>query len=167
MFALRFVLLFLTWCAFSGLFDPFHLSLGALASAWVAAISTHITLSQDSVQRPFSRIGVGVGLVGYVLWLLGEVGKANIQVMKLSFAPQLDQKLTPTVVEFRTKLADDFSRFLLAQSITLTPGTVTLRVDGDRFIVHALTKEMAAGVPGDMETRLFKLFGGELEAESD
>ena len=108
-----------------------------------------------------------MGLVGYVLWLLGEVGKANIQVMKLSFAPQLDQKLTPTVVEFRTKLADDFSRFLLAQSITLTPGTVTLRVDGDRFIVHALTKEMAAGVPGDMETRLFKLFGGELEAESD
>lgn len=167
MFALRFVLLFLTWCAFSGLFDPFHLSLGAMASLWVAAVSTHITLSQDSLERPLSRLGQGLGLVGYILWLLGEVFKANIQVMKLSFSSDLDRKLSPQVVEFRTELCDDFSRFLLAHSITLTPGTVTIRVDGDRFIVHALTEEMGASVPGAMEDRLLKLFGGELEVSVD
>lgn len=166
MFGLRFGLLFLTWCAFSGLFDPFHLSLGALSSAWVAAVSTHITLSQTHHNTQHqSRLGLAFGVTGYILWLLGEVLKANIQVMKLSFAPSLESKLTPTVVEFRTSLADDFSRFLLAHSITLTPGTVTIRVDGDRFIVHALTEQMGAGVPGAMEERLLKLFDGEEEAE--
>ena len=98
------------------------------------------------------------GLTGYVVWLLFEILKANLQVMKLSIASSPEKKLSPTVVEFRTNLTSDFSRFLLAHSITLTPGTVTIRVDGDRFIVHALTKGMAEGVPGDMETKLLRIF---------
>lgn len=163
MFALRFSLLFLTWCAFSGLFDLYHLALGAMASAWVAAVSTHIALSQPNRHRPTSRLTVGFGLLGYIVWLLTEIVKANLQVLKLSFAGSVEAEISPTVVEFRTQLADDFSRFLLAHSITLTPGTVTIRVDGDRFIVHALTQKMAASVPGDMETRLLAIFGSEEE----
>ena len=141
------------------------MSLRGVPSFWVAALTTQITLSQDSFQRPGGRLGVTFGLIGYISWLLMEVLKANVQVLKLSFAGNLEERLTPVVVEFRTSLADDFSRFLLAHSITLTPGTVTIRVDGDRFIVHALTEEMGAGVPGDMETRLLKLFGGQDPAE--
>lgn len=167
MFFLRFVLLMLTWCAFSGLFDLYHLLLGALASAWVAAVSTHIALSQPANHRPVSRLELAVGLAGYLVWLMGEIFKANLQVLKLSFATSVEKQISPQVVEFRTCLPDDFSRFMLAHSITLTPGTVTVRVDGDRFIVHALTKEMAAAVPGDMEQRLLKLFGGEAEVEQD
>ena len=167
MFFLRFVLLMLTWCAFSGLFDPYHLFLGALASAWVAAVSTHIALSQPANHRPVSRMELAVGLTGYLIWRMGEILKANLQVLKLSFAASVEKQISPQVVEFRTCLPDDFSRFMLAHSITLTPGTVTVRVDGDRFIVHALTEDMAAGVPGDMERRLLKLFGGETEIEQD
>ena len=165
MFWLRFSLLFMTWCAFSGLFDPFHLGLGAISSAWVAAISNHITLAQPSGGSEKSRIAIAIGLLGYISWLLVEILKANIQVFKLSFASNLETKLSPKVVEFRTDLAGDFSRFLLAHSITLTPGTVTIRVDGDRFIVHALTEEMGNAVPGNMETKLLNLFGGEVEVE--
>jgi multicomponent Na+:H+ antiporter subunit E len=167
MFGLRFVLLFCTWCAFSGLFDPFHLTLGALASAWVAAISTHIALSQPRAARPVGRVQLTLGMIGYIAWLLVEVLKANFQVLKLSFSSRLEEKLTPVVVEFRTLLADDYSRFLLAHSITLTPGTLTVRIDGDRFIVHALTEEMGEAVPGLMETKLLKLFGGETEADCE
>ena len=167
MFFLRFVLLMFTWCAFSGLFDPYHLCLGAIASAWVAAVSTHIALSQPANHRPVSRHELAIGLLGYLSWLMVEILKANLQVLKLSFAPSVEKEISPEVVEFRTCLPDDFSRFMLAHSITLTPGTVTVRVDGDRFIVHALTKEMAAGVPGGMEKRLLKLFGGETEVQAE
>lgn len=169
MFGLRFLLLFATWCAFSGLFDPFHLTLGALSSAWVAALSNQIALSQPGMSRPRGQVSLALGLIGYIAWLLVQVLKANIDVIKLSFAPRVQKVLSPVVVEFRTDLADDFSRFLLAHSITLTPGTVTIRVDGDRFIVHALTEEMGADVPGEMERRLLSLFGGKevLEEEAE
>jgi multicomponent Na+:H+ antiporter subunit E len=165
MFALRFCLLFVTWCAFSGHFDFYHLFLGALASAWVSAVSSHIALSQPNNHRPVSRMELFVGLMGYIVWLMVQVLKANVQVLKLSFAGSVKEQLTPCVVEFRTLLPDDFSRFALAQSITLTPGTVTIRVDGDRFIVHALTEAMSEGVPGEMEERLLKLFGAETVIE--
>ena len=167
MFALRFSLLFLTWCAFSGLFDAFHLSLGVLSCLWVTSVTNQLVLSQTELERPRSTVSLTFGLIGYLAWLLVEVMKANVQVLKLSFSSPLEEKLSPVVVEFRTTLADDFARFLLAHSITLTPGTVTVRVDGDRFIVHALTEEMGAGVPGDMETRLLKLFGGQREMEQE
>ena len=160
MFGLRFGLLFLTWCAFSGLYDIYHLSLGVMASAWVAAISTHIALSQPSQAGPSRRLGLAIGVFFYVAWLLLEVFKANLQVLVLSFSPKVEERISPRIVEFRSLLADDYSRFLLALSITLTPGTVTIRIDGDRFIVHALTEKMAEAVPGSMETRLLKLFGG-------
>ncbi len=160
MFALRFVLLFLTWCAFSGLFDPFHLTLGILASGWVALVSTHIALSQPISRHSKGAVPMLFGLLGYILWLLVEILKANIQVLRLSFASNPRAVLSPVVVEFTTDLSDDFSRFLLAHSITLTPGTVTVRLDGDRYIVHALTQEMGDAVPGEMEERLLKIFGG-------
>lgn len=164
MFALRFGLLFLTWCAFSGLYDAYHLALGVLSSAWVAAVSSQIALTEVS-DRSVGGLSLVFGLVGYIIWLIGEVFKANFQVLKLSFSSDLDQTLTPEIVEFRSRLADDFSRFLLAHSITLTPGTVTVRVDGDWFVVHALTSDMASAVPGEMEERLLKLFGGEEAVE--
>lgn len=165
MFALRFFLLFLTWCAFSGLFDPFHLTLGAVSCLWIASVTNEIFLSQTEIARPRRRLSRFFGLVGYGGWLLVEVIKANVQVFLLAFSSPLEEKLSPALVEFRTALADDFSRFLLAHSITLTPGTVTVRVDGDHFAVHALTEEMAAGVPGEMEARLLRLFGGQEEVE--
>ena len=165
MFALRFVLLFLTWCCFSGLFDPFHLSLGVLSSLWVSAVSTQIALSRSSASSSLGPVALFFGLISYIAWLLVEIFKANLQVMKLSIASSPEDRLSPTVVEFRTRLAGDFSRFLLAHSITLTPGTVTVRVDGDRFIVHALTEQMAEGVPGDMETKLLRLFGDQQEQQ--
>ena len=153
----------MTWCAFSGHFDLYHLFLGALASAWVSAVSSQIALEQPNNHRPVSRMSLVVGLAGYLGWLMVQVFKANIQVLKLSFKASVEDELSPSIVEFRTALPDDFSRFVLAQSITLTPGTVTIRLDGDRFIVHALTKKMADDVPGDMEKRLLVLFGAETQ----
>ena len=50
--------------------------------------------------------------------------------------------MTPTLVTFQSGLKTDFGRFLLANSITLTPGTITVQVEGDTFTVHCLDKSM-------------------------
>ncbi len=158
MFLVRVVLLFVTWCAFSGLFDPFHLTLGVISSVWVAAASSEIALTQkpQSAARVVSQI---FALVGYFVWLIGQVFAANIDVLRISLSSTALNHLSPKVILFRTRLSNEFARFLLAHSITLTPGTVTVRIDGDQFTVHALTEEMAAATPGDMESRLVKIFG--------
>ena len=166
MFGLRFVLLFITWCAFSGLYDVYHLSLGVMSSLWVAAISNQIALSNPAGPDK-GVIRLSFQTVGYLAWLLGQILRANLQVLKLSFSSNLESKLSPKIVEFRTSLNNDFSRFLLAHSITLTPGTVTIRLDGDLYVVHALTEEMAHAVPGEMESRLVKIFGAAQEVPSD
>ena len=63
------------------------------------------------------------------------------------------------MVSFKTTLTSDFAKFVLANSITLTPGTVTVRIKNDEFLVHALTDFTANGVPGDMERRVKHIFG--------
>ncbi len=166
MFTLRFLLLFLMWCAFSGLYDPFHLALGALSCCWVAAVSGGIAPPESPRNRPKRGLKFALGLIGYGFWLVMEVVKAALEVFRLTVTPKLEQTLSPSLMEFRTELADDFSRFLLAHSITLTPGTVTVRVDGDLFLVHSLTEKMASAVPGEMEARLLRLFGGQKDVEA-
>ncbi len=164
MFTLRFVLLFLTWCAFSGLFDALHLGLGVLACLWVSAISSHLSLTETS-RIPTSGRFWQIRLIGYGFWLVLETIKANIMVFRLSLSPKLYEEISPTVIEFRTRLIGEFPRFLLAHSITLTPGGVTIRVDSDRYTVHTVTKEIADSIPGEMEERLLKVFGQNVPPE--
>ena len=69
------------------------------------------------------------------------------------------KSINPQMVKFKTSLTTDLSKFVLANSITLTPGTVTVRIQGDEFLVHALTDYVAEGLPGEMEDRVKKIFG--------
>ena len=70
----------------------------------------------------------------------------------------MNELLSPQMVEFDSKLEKEFSKFILANSITLTPGTVTVRVEGSRFLVHSLTAKLAEGLPGVMEKRIANIF---------
>lgn len=70
-----------------------------------------------------------------------------LEIIKAGFVVGRDilfrrYKLTPTLVTFRTDLKSDFGKFLLANSITLTPGTITVQVEEDRLTVHCLDKSM-------------------------
>ena len=66
----------------------------------------------------------------------------------------------PVLIQFDTHFKSDTSKFLLANAITLTPGTITVSVEGDRFTVHCLDKEMAEGI----ETSVFVQLLEKLEA---
>ena len=96
--------------------------------------------------------------LAYLWTLLVEIFKANIHVMRLILSPQYE--VEPELIEFHTKLRTDPARAVLADSITLTPGTITVLVEGDRFIVHALDKTLGDGVDdSDFERRLLKMEG--------
>ena len=96
--------------------------------------------------------------LAYLWTLLVEIFKANIHVMRLILSPQYE--VEPELIEFHTKLQTDPARAVLADSITLTPGTITVLAEGDRFIVHALDKTLGDGVDdSDFERRLLKMEG--------
>ena len=96
----------------------------------------------------------------YALWLLWQIILANIQVFKLAFHPNLLNMLDPKLITFKSNLKGDVAKFIYAQSITLTPGTVTVSVRDDEFKVHAINNEAATGLPGEMEERIHKIYEG-------
>jgi multicomponent Na+:H+ antiporter subunit E len=70
----------------------------------------------------------------------------------------MKDQIDPTIVTFKTKLTNNIAKVALANSITLTPGTITIRIEEDIFYVHAISRKAAAGLPGEMEERLAKVF---------
>ena len=66
-----------------------------------------------------------------------------------------EEEISPRVVKLKTKLKSDFAKFVYANSITLTPGTVTIATEGSTFTIHALTRGAAEGLKnGDMDRRV-------------
>lgn len=78
--------------------------------------------------------------------LVREVLKANLAVIRLILSPSIE--VEPCLVRLRTSLKTEAARVALANSITLTPGTLTVDLDGDELLVHALNREMARGLAG-------------------
>lgn len=83
-------------------------------------------------------------IIKYVAILLVEIVKANWGVIKLTMSSKYE--IEPAVVHFRTDLKTDAARVVLANSITLTPGTITVFNQGDLYVVHCLDKSMAEGL---------------------
>ena len=152
-----FVVLFVPWLVLSGKFDSVHVGMGVLCSSLVAYWCADF-LFQDKATTPGNRLRQLAGFVGYMGWLLGQVILANLHVFRVALSPRMNELLSPQMVEFDSTLEKELSKFILAISITLTPGTVTVRVEGSRFLVHALTDSAAHGLPGAMEKRIAKIF---------
>ncbi|MGK0189744.1 MAG: multicomponent Na+:H+ antiporter subunit E [Verrucomicrobiales bacterium] len=155
--ALVFFLLLLTWVIFSGLLDPFHLSLGVLSCLVVTWMSSGMLFANRKVNMG-ERLRQLQLLVPYLAWLLWQIVHANVHILKLALTPGGPDEVRPQMVRFRTELKSDFAKFLLAQSITLTPGTVTVKIEGDEFLIHAISKFAADGLDGAMEQRIAAIF---------
>ena len=96
------------------------------------------------------------GVLKYIGRLVVEIFKANASVIRLIVSPTLE--VEPEIHYFRTHLKSDAARVLLANSITLTPGTITCMLEDDRLCVHALDKSLADGIENtDFEKELLKL----------
>ncbi len=154
---LTFLVLMSIWIVFSGQFDAFHLSLGVLSVGLVTVLSGDLLFQGHHISL-VGRIRMLFGGMGYSLWLLLEIIKANFYVFSLALHPRMRDEIQPHIIRFKTSLKTDFAKFVFAQSITLTPGTVTVRVEGDEFTVHAISPRTADALPGTMQDKVKALF---------
>jgi len=147
---LLFVVCFALWLVLSGHWDVMHLLFGVAASALVAWLNRDEEAVSGLV-RALPR------LAWYVPWLLVEIVRANLAVTRIVLDPRLP--IDPVVVRFRLPVRSDLAVTTLANSITLTPGTITLDVDGGEMIVHALTPVSLADLEVTFGGRVARMFG--------
>ncbi len=93
-------------------------------------------------------------LIKYLITLIMEILKANLVVFKMIYSAKYE--LEPAVVHFKTNLRSTFARVLLANSITLTPGTITVALTEDEYTVHCLDKELAEGISSSVFVKLLE-----------
>lgn len=144
-----FISLYLFWLLLSGLFTPFLLAAGvgsALAVVWFAR-------RMDVVDREGHPIHLSPVVLVYWPWLLKEIVKSAWDVSKIIVHPKLP--ISPTLVRFKPTQTTDVGLVIHAQSITLTPGTITIEATSGEFFVHGLTRSGAQGVIGsEMDRRV-------------
>ncbi len=149
-FILTFFILFAFWILLSGFFDSFHLTLGVICSVLVAYLSQdllffNIRLGDFRTKaRRFFQAGP---------WFLGQIFSANLHVAYLALSPKMP--IDPQIIRFKTKLESDIAWVALANSITLTPGTITIDIREEEFFVHALDRKVAYDLnTGEMEDKI-------------
>lgn len=138
------------WLLLSGHLAPFELGLGVVSAALV-------TVMNRGEERLSGAVRALPRLAAYLPWLLKEIAVANVQVARVVLDPRLP--IDPVVVRVEPGLAGDLALTTFGNSITLTPGTVTVDVEGRVLVVHALTRAGAeALVEGGMARRVARVF---------
>lgn len=98
-------------------------------------------------------------LIAYIGYLIKEIWISAFQTIRLIWSPKMD--VEPEVTSFRTKLKTGWGKVILANSITLTPGTITVDINDDVMLVHCVDKSYGEGLEGsEMEKRILKLTEG-------
>ena len=154
-FVATWVLLAALWIGLSGFFDGIHLTYGFAAVTLVSALSHKHLSGARNLGLGLTRLA---RLFLYVPWLLWQIVLANVDVMLRILGVR---EIDPLVIRFRPEVESDFGVATLANSITLTPGTVTVEIADGEFIVHALSREAADGVlTRVMENKVKRVEGG-------
>ena len=150
--------LFLFWLALSGHYTPFLIGAGIVSALAIAAFGLRVGYA-DEEGHP---VDVLRGALLYWPWLFVEIAKSAWNVARIIVDPKLP--ISPHLIRPKTSQRTAVGIATYANSITLTPGTITVEVDRrDReFLVHALTAESAAGVAeGGMDRRVTAFEGGQ------
>jgi multicomponent Na+:H+ antiporter subunit E len=130
------LVLAITWVLWSGLYKPLMLGFGAFS-----CVLTVILAHRMGFFRHQAMLKVLPSLPAYWWWLLREIIVSSIDVAKLILKPSLP--ISPIVVELEAESQSDIGRVILGNSITLSPGTVTLDMHEGKLLVHCLTNESA------------------------
>ncbi len=161
------VLMFLFWLLLSGNLEVKFLIYGALTAIIVSWITYPLLLvpNQDRTKQYFLFAIHPLKLFWYFLWLMWQLLLANIEVIRSTV--RTDLTINPRVCRFRFVADNPLATVILANSITLTPGTVTMNVTEDGvFEVHALTDGSAEGLmDGSMQGEVAWLMGEDYRFE--
>ncbi|MFW2374076.1 MAG: Na+/H+ antiporter subunit E [Gammaproteobacteria bacterium] len=128
------------------------LSLGAISIALVLYIAHRM----DVVDHESQPLHITLKLPGYYAWLTKEIILANLLVVKHIWLG--NKTISPTLKTIKASQKTDIGKVIYANSITLTPGTVTVNLEGDQFMVHALVRESIEELEaGEMDRRVTRL----------
>ena len=137
------------WLLLSGFFKPFLL-LAGLGS--VLAVTWFTDRRMKVLDFEGHPVHLSVNALTYWPWLLWEIVKAGWDVTKIILHPRLP--ISPCMIRVPTSQATDVGRVIYANSITLTPGTISMELENGSILVHALTQAGADGLAtGDMDRR--------------
>lgn len=147
------------WIIFSGKLDALHLAFGAISIVVVLVMTRglFVRLGREETSRRLAHFHP-TKAIGYALWLIKEVVVANLDIARIVLTPRMP--IDPVLVKFRSCLTSDLAKVALGNSITLTPGTLTLEILGQDFIVHSIAEGTATGPTIDeMQRKLAEVFG--------
>lgn len=144
--------------------DGIHLGIGIICAGWVAWSTRRLMMIQGThgvqhaVTLPWMR------LIRYLPWLIYQIVLSSIHVAKVVMDPRMP--IRPKMIRIKVKYKNEVARLTLANSITLTPGTITVDQEGDEYVVHALTQEAAEGLQsGEMQWRVARIFGEKFKTD--
>jgi multicomponent Na+:H+ antiporter subunit E len=148
------VVLYVFWLLLSGFFTPFLMTVGAAVAIGVVLLARRMEVV-DHEGHPFQ---LSWRLIGYWPWLFKEITKSAWDVSKIIVSPRLP--VSPTLVRVPTSQKSTVGVVTYANSITLTPGTISVEVSKDEILVHALTREGADSLlEGEMDRRVTRFEG--------
>ena len=149
-----FAVLYGLWLALSGHYTPFLLAIGAVCTAFAVAVA----MRMDVVDHEGHPIHLGLRTVLYWGWLAGQIVLSALAVSRIVLAPRL--RIDPVLETVPASQKSDLGRVIYANSITLTPGTLSTSVTEDGIEVHALTRRGMEGLKaGDMDRRVSAVEG--------
>lgn len=137
-----YLLFFLLWVIFNGSLTPEICILGLLLAAAVFAfVCRFMDYSVKKELRNYKKVFL---LIRYCGCLVTEIVKANMGVIRLILTQR--EEAEPVLVTFRSDLETAAGKALLANAITLTPGTITVTLEDSEYVVHCLDESMAEGI---------------------
>jgi multicomponent Na+:H+ antiporter subunit E len=151
-----FVILLALWMLMSGHYTTMLVTIGVACCVGVVLLARRMGVADEE--------GVPIHLLPralrYVPWIAKEVFLANVDVARRILTPSPKPNVSPRLFDVTTSQRTDLGRVLYANSITLTPGTVSIRVYGTRITVHAIAEEVADGLSeGEMDRRVTRFEG--------
>ena len=146
------LLFFLAWVVFNGRLTLEIALFGiAVAGAVFAFICRFMNYSLKKELHFYRQIP---GVVQYLYYLIKEIIFANLTVCRMILTRK--ETMEPVLVHVHTNLKTETARVILANSITLTPGTITVSLTGDQLLVHCLDKSLSEGMEDSVFVRLLQ-----------
>ena len=149
-----FILLFLAWVLFNGQVTLEICCFGLIFATLVYLFCCKFL--NMSFEKDILLCKKAGQILRYLVVLLVEIFKANIACLKVVISSKYECK--PAIVHFKTDLKNEFSIIVLADSITLTPGTITVLQEGNELTVHCLDKSFAEGLDDSVFVKLLREF---------
>ena len=152
-----YLLFFLAWIIFNGNITLEIVIFGVvIAAAMLAFMCKFMDYSMKKEKNVYKK---SIAFLEYVVILLREIIKANLAIIPRILT--VEEEMEPVIVTFRTSLKSDFTRMLLANSITLTPGTITVSLEGDEYTIHCLDTSLATDLENSVFEEALKKLDGE------